>query len=193
MKGRSEVKHGSRREPERNAQDIPVAPGLVAKSPVRFSVEDVNGYDVVLDVDAVPMSAARSGRFVCRQLTVSQREGGPPVTSEAVRSIPVARLTKEAGARHVWSFDSSEGGINILSKRALTDEMVQRFKATGPTDESLWWVAYVYRLALVAGEPPTKTVEQALELPRSTTGRWIAAARQRNFLGDSEGAGKAGG
>jgi len=71
--------------------------------------------------------------------------------------------------------------------------MVQRFKATGPTDESLWWVAYVYRLALVAGEPPTKTVEQALELPRSTAGRWIAAARQRHLLGESEGAGKAGG
>ena len=64
--------------------------------------------------------------------------------------------------------------------------------AAGPTDEALWWVAHIYRLALVKGDAPTKRYE-LMALPTSTAGRWVTLARQRGFLGPAEGPGKAGG
>ena len=39
---------------------------------------------------------------------------------------------------------------------------------------------------------PDKGIEEMLKLPRSTAGRWIAAAREAGYLGHSEGMGKAG-
>jgi len=67
---------------------------------------------------------------------------------------------------------------------------VERLRRDGPTDEALRWVAYLYRFALVMEEPPTATVERMLKL---TAARWVALARQRGFLGQSEGSGKAAG
>jgi hypothetical protein len=63
----------------------------------------------------------------------------------------------------------------------------------GPTDRALQWTAHFYRLGYAVAHNPTKLVEQALGLPRSTAGRWIAAARSAGHLGPSEGTGKAGG
>ena len=68
-----------------------------------------------------------------------------------------------------------------------------RLRENGPTTETLEWVAYLYRLGLLRGDPPTKLVEQAIAIPRSTAGRWVAAARAAGLLGQSEGAGKVGG
>lgn len=111
------------------------------------------------------------------------------MTPDALRAIPVANLTKMAGARHVLY----EEGDGTLRQRALLDEDVDRIKRDGPTDQALRLVAYLYRLALVVGEPPTQTVERNLRLARSTAGRWVSLARKRGFLGKAEGAGKAGG
>ena len=87
----------------------------------------------------------------------------------------------------------NDDGSMTLSSRQLTDELVERFKREGPTDEALWWASHLYRLAVIVNDPPTKSVEEALDLPRSTAGRWLALARKRGFLGASEGRGKTGG
>lgn len=172
---------------------VPIAPGLVAPSRQLASVSEVNGYDVQLVVVVVPVADGRAGRFECVSVTVERREGGPAVTTEALRGIPVASLVKQVGASSVLVVSHVSEHELAADDKSLTDEMVQRFKQSGPTDEVLWWVAYVYRLALAIGSPPTKLVAEWMELPRSTAGRWVAAARDRGFLGAAEGPGKAGG
>ena len=52
---------------------------------------------------------------------------------------------------------------------------------------------HFYRYGYAVSYNPTKDVEEMLKLPRSTAGRWIAAAREAGYLGPSDGMGKAGG
>jgi hypothetical protein len=56
----------------------------------------------------------------------------------------------------------------------------------------LRWVAHIYQFAVAVGAKPTKWIEESFGLSRPTAGRWIAAARERGFLGPAE-LGKAGG
>ncbi len=70
----------------------------------------------------------------------------------------------------------------------LTRTQARRFREGGPTDEALEWVAKIYRVALLRGEGPTRAVEDAFELKRSTAAYW-----ERGFLREAEGPGKAGG
>lgn len=164
---------------------VKVAPGLAMPALVAVSVEDLNGYDVEVDV------APRDGRLIALAVRVSERPGGLPVTGEALRSVPVATLTKHAAAR-LLSFQQKDGYVEMSPPRALTAAALDDLHAAGPSRESLEWVAYLYRLAVLMGEAPTKAVESALQLPRSTAGRWVALARQKGHLGPAEGPGKVG-
>ena len=145
----------------------------------------VNGYEVTLTV--VP----ENGRLVASGVCVRSIPGGPPVTGEAIRAVPVARLTKEAWTG-VLAVEEQDG-VTKVSAMSLTPEAATQLRANGPTPATLRWVAYLYRVALLVGDPPTRAVETGLGIPRSTAGRWIAAAREQGFLGASEGVGRAAG
>lgn len=164
-----------------------VAPGLGMPNEVPV-VAEVNGYDVEVLV------VAENGRLVAREVRVSRRPDGPPVTSEVIRSVPVAELTKKA-ARHVFGLEEEEspGSWRMTPISKISESDAARFREAGPTSWTLENVADVYRIALLVGEPPTKAVETTFGIPRSTAGRWVAAAREQGFLGHAEGAGKAGG
>lgn len=153
-----------------------------------MTAEDFEGFDVAVTV--VPSD----GRLVARSVEVRQRDGGPPVTGEVIRRVPVASLVRQAGGwvNFVEKFHPN-GRPAVMKRRMIDKEGVDRLRQAGPTDEALDWVAYVYRVALVLGNPPTGSVENVFELARSTAGRWVALARERGFLGKAEGAGKAGG
>jgi len=175
-------------------QLVEVAPGL--KCPALLQIEgetDDEVYGFVIEV--VP----QGGRLVARSVKVHQRVGGPPVTGEAIRSIPVATMVRAAAGGILVEHPDEEGSsIKLLSPIGLMGGVVPeaylpRLRQNGPTDETLQWVARVYRVALLLSDPPTKAVEALFEVPRSTAGRWVAAARRRGFLGRSEGAGRAGG
>jgi hypothetical protein len=84
--------------------------------------------------------------------------------------------------------EADDGTVVVVDK-----VMPEDVAANGPTDEALSWVASTYRLALVVGERPTKAVRDSMGLPQSTAARWVQQARQRGFLGPSDGRGKAGG
>lgn len=56
---------------------------------------------------------------------------------------------------------------------------------SGPSDELLHFIAVSYRIAHLAGQPPTEYVRQRLGVPRATLGRWIARAREKGFLGEA--------
>jgi hypothetical protein len=55
-------------------------------------------------------------------------------------------------------------------------------KAEGPTDKALEAVAALYTMAVVIGDPPTRTVATVLNLPRSTAGYWVSKARDKGLL-----------
>ncbi len=162
-----------------------VAPGLVMPDVVTVYGEDVAGYDV--EIEVVP----NDGRLVARDVRVLQREGGPAVTGEALRSVPVATLTKYA-ARHAMAHEYADG-VTSMTVRVFNAEVAEHLRSAGPVSSTLEAVAYLYRVAVLMGEPPTKAVEETLGLPRSTAGRWVALARREGHLGPAEGPGKAGG
>lgn len=164
---------------------VEVAAGMHV--PELVQVRDDSG-DYVVEVDVVP----DAGRLVAQGVRVTRKPGGPAVTGEGLRAVQVASLTRRAIGR-LLEVSERDGKQAVTKRRKLHPDDVPRLRENGPTTETLDWVAHLYRLALVTGEPPTKAVETALDIPRSTAGRWVAAARERGLLGPAEGAGRAGG
>lgn len=165
-----------------------IAPGLAALSPAGGHDPDCQGFDVELTIEV------QQGRFVATSVEVRQRAGGPAVTGDALRSIPLARMTTELAMTSIKDIESASGEtVWVVPRPELTPQLAERLRTEGPTSETLEWVAYLYRQAHLLGDRPTVTVEQALGVPRSTVGRWIALARRRGFLGRAEGSGKAAG
>lgn len=169
------------------AGTVTVAPGLELWSDVEVRAVDHKGHDVTVRV------LADGTRVWANEVRVTQRDGGPPVTGEAIRQIAVAafvRLAVRAGARigkEPWAPGSERlmyGHLDAKHRNLLRD--------AGPVRETLEWVARAYRLAMAMGERPTKYVEEVFEVPRYTASRWIAAARAQDLLGPAE-PGKAGG
>lgn len=159
--------------------------GLVMPPLVTVIDDDLEGYQV--EIDVVP----QEGRLVAREVRVRQRSGGPVVTTQALRAVPVAHLARrarDAALTRVTASRSSSWAV-----RAPVGESGEWRTHTGPTDAVLTELAEVYRRALAAGDPPKRAVVEALRVPTSTAGRWIALARDRGVLGPSEGRGRAGG
>jgi hypothetical protein len=60
----------------------------------------------------------------------------------------------------------------------------------GPTDRALQWVAHMYHYGMAVSMKPAKVVEETLKLSHGTAVRWIRLARQKGYLGPSEGPGR---
>lgn len=112
----------------------------------------------------------RTGRYECRSLTVSASDGGE-VTGETLRAVPVAMVLHTGISSALQAF-------TLLSMGPVPEDITEG----GPTTRALKWVAYLYRVALIFGEPPIPAVAKALELPKSTASRWVTRARDRGFL-----------
>lgn len=154
----------------------------VAKAPRRWSatftpdgaIESDPPYKIRLDV------VIDEGRYLVEEMTCTQHEGGPPVTSEGIRAVPVARLLAFAAFRHVFVVKSSRPDSHAVSPFVGSD--LAEGAKEGPTDDVLRRVAVVYQVHYACGLAPTKGVEDSFKLARSTAGRWIAMARDRGFL-----------
>jgi hypothetical protein len=101
------------------------------------------------------------GRFVVDQLTVKRREGGPPVTTEGLREVPIAALLRLAVESNVVRVrrsatrdgDTSSWEMTWASPLALSE----RAKGGGgPSDEDLRTVAALYQVAYATGQAPTR-------------------------------------
>lgn len=111
-----------------------------------------------------------SGRYECRSLTVTAAEGGE-VTGEVLRALPVAGVMRDGILSALQS-------MTLLSVGPIPADVTEG----GPTTRAREWVARLYRLALVLGDPPIPAVAAGLKLPKSTASRWITRARDRGFL-----------
>jgi len=160
-----------------------VAPGLLVPHRITATVTGIPPYDLELVIEFV------DGRFACTSLTARRSEDGESITGDGIRKIPVAAYVSAAvreAARRVDTRSRDE----VLSVPVSQD--ARSYSKRGPVDDTLREVAAVYRLAYVLGEAPLKSVVSAFDVPRSTASRWVAAARDKEFLGASEGRGKAG-
>jgi hypothetical protein len=154
---------------------VSLGPGLIVPREQRLST-DVGPYEVELHV------VFEEGRFVCDRLTVERKLGGPPVTTEGIREIPVAALVRAAAEVSIWrSRSTDDGGIKAVPGWPL--QVPTRAPGAGPGDEHLRAVAATYQLAYATGARPTKAVMERFGLPRATASRWIALARKRGLLG----------
>lgn len=135
---------------------------------------------------------AQDGHLIATTVCARQRPGGPAVTGERIRGIPVAHLVQWAASELRRVVET--GGDTVSTVPAgVTEDEVAYVQHSGPTDRALEIVGRTYRMARLMGRPPTKMVEEWLNVPRSTVGRWVAAARTRGFLDKADGPGKAGG
>jgi hypothetical protein len=172
------------------AKLIHLGGGLAGWSPFTWPAEEGLPYRLELRV------VHEEGRFVVDQLTVKRREGGPPVTTERLREVPIAALLRLAVESNIMRVgpttregNRSSWELTWASPLALSE----RAKGGGgPSDEDLRTVAALYQVAYATGQAPTRLVMNRLELPRSTASRWIALARERGLLGPAT-PGKAGG
>jgi hypothetical protein len=160
---------------------IPLGRGLAGWSPFTWPAEEGLPYRLELRV------VYEDGRFVVDQLAVKRREGGPPVTTEGLREVPIAallRLAVESNIMHVGPTEhdghTSSWKLTWASPLALSE----RAKGGGgPSDEDLRTVAALYQVAYATGQAPTRLVMNRLDLPRSTASRWVRMARDRGLLG----------
>ena len=121
-------------------------------------------------------------RFICEELQARRKKGGPPVTSEGIRRLPMRDLIRTAALGNVFRVRDNphaSGGVVITPVQHLS---FRRFAKDGPTDEALEHVALAYRLAYACNDSPTKAVEDAFRLPRSTAERWVSRARDLELI-----------
>jgi hypothetical protein len=107
-----------------------------------------------------------SGRPEVEQLTITRTPDGPPVTSAALRRLPLARAVRSV----------------LPGLLGISPELAAQLRQAGPVPDTLTWVAEIYRSALLIGDPPTKTVREVLGISQSTAGNWIGRARSAGLL-----------
>lgn len=175
--------------PNEGAGTVTVAPGVDIWREVTVHAQDYKGYDLVVVV------VVEGGRLSASEVRVTRRPDGPPVTGEALRRLTVAAFVRHSVqanvhlaelSGHPWEPDSSRVAFGLLDPHHR-----DRMREAGPVTETLQWVARIYSLALATGDKPTRTVEVVFGVPRYTASRWVAAARDRGFLGPAQ-PGKAG-
>lgn len=177
------------RSSETGSSSVELAPGLTVPDEVTVNVSDLRGYDV--EAVIVP----QGGRLVVAKIEMAQREGGPPVTGEAMRQLVMTPLIKAAlGFAHVklnirphdepYTLEEAMRlqEVGAVAWGLLGVEDRDRLKAAGPSGETLQWVALLYRVAVAIAEPPVKTIQGAFEISLRTATNWVAAARGEGLL-----------
>jgi hypothetical protein len=119
----------------------------------------------------------RDGRFRVQKLVATKRPKGADITTDGIRQVPVGRIM---GAAVESILIEGTWGPNVVDWGPAV--MPKRNKYTGPDDEALQLVSAYYVLASMVGVPPRTYVADRLGIPRSTASRWIALAREAQYL-----------
>jgi hypothetical protein len=151
-------------------------------------VEDMAGLrDIAVNFEAVLM--LEGARYVVQDLRFIRREGGAPITSELIRRIPVQRIVRgvvtelaELRTDPGAVYESDGMRMRAPEQVVIPPDERGRLVGAGPTDETLLWVARVYVMATLAGDPPAKAVKENLGIPMPTANNWIRRAKDRGIL-----------
>jgi hypothetical protein len=135
------------------------------------------------------------GKPVCQTLRCIRRPGGPPVTGEGIRKIPVAGILRHTLPDVALRITETGPGQYVLTPilpggEASEDQMmaaVREAMAVAPkrypvTEARLKKAALLYSDAEARGDPPTKHVATSMTVSRATASRLIREARNRGYL-----------
>jgi hypothetical protein len=138
-----------------------------------------------------------SRRYLCTSFEVFRTpeasEGKGFVTTELLRRTPV-------GSFVAATLNIPDENGHIFHELPNPDNVEpwgwtppEGLREDGPTDRALQWTAHLYLYAMAISMNPAKAVEDTLGLSHSTAARWVRLARQKGYLGPSEGPGRAAG
>jgi len=155
---------------------VPVGGGFSLPPGALLAANDIPWLPYDLELTVV----LEDGRYECRELRCVRKAGGEPVSPEGLRTISFRDVLVHALSWAVtwWEPNPDGAGFRGAPVGAWSDELVQ--------------VAAVYRFAYACGDQPTRAVAAALDLPYSTAGKRVMAARKAGLL-DPTDKGKAGG
>lgn len=166
--------------------------GIQVPERLRAEVSDM-GLPAVIEIEV----AVRDGEVACERVALRSIQGGPPITGQMLRDLPVAQLASVLMANCALISDLSHaawGGLDtsrvfVTGGESAPDEVYESVRQlTTPrrrrrvTDELLREVAAAYRENVDTGAP-TKAVAEKLTVSHSTAARYVAQARDRGFLG----------
>jgi hypothetical protein len=180
---------------ELSAERVEIVPGVMGVQWIRDDrgvIPSASG-NIRVEVDVRFDQELR--RYICREFT-ARGPVGRPVTTEVLRQARIGDWINMALMR-ATVLDAEQQPIEVVDNPdgrepwGLTPP--DDIAAGGPTDRALQWTAHAYHYGYAVSYNATKAVMESLKLPRSTAGRWIAAAREAGYLGASAGMGKAGG
>jgi hypothetical protein len=160
--------------------------------PSRFEVEVLPHAEDALPYALDLVVVVEDGAPRCEELRASRLEGGPPVTAEGLRRVPVASIVRDAAARAALRVERQRRGAKLTPIGENDEDFyraLRKTKARGRTrltDDELEEVATIYRAAHARGEAPTETVREVLRTSRASASRWIREARDRGFLGPAQ-------
>lgn len=151
-------------------RDHPLGSGLFFRWEPKYTV-DMEELPVVVELTV----DEEGGRLVVTEFTARRRAGGPPVTVDVLRAIPVARLTASAVAEARWSGLVNEGGYRIAT---VTNPAGLDLDHLPPLER----VAVAYRWGYFIGENPTQWVAKVLHLSPAVAAKRVQAARLAGLL-----------
>ncbi|MBD8505527.1 hypothetical protein HT102_03350 [Hoyosella sp. G463] len=142
--------------------------------PYSFTVSATSGleheYGVTVDFDAA------LGKLVCSGCEARQIAGGPPVNSDALRRATVdawvAWAGREAGLVHRISGEDRITWFSFPDAELFTGAR---------SDESLRALSSVAAWCAVTGQKISGVMLDRYGLPRPSTTRWLAAARDKGL------------
>lgn len=164
---------------------------------------DIGDLDVELGIEVDAHGTARCRELRVQTYTARARELGTgtlgedesTISGELLRTIPVARLVREAVTAAMNKVRELPDGrvVPLITDQGDRDEFYASFaggmrqprRGSPLSDDHLRRVADLYRAALERGDPPTQTIADEFPVPlaRSTAAKWVMKARERGFLG----------
>src|ERR1700683_3244660 len=126
------------------------------------------------------------GQARCDELRVLRRPAGPPVTSEALRRVPLATYLMLSASLFTYHAQLDENGDVVFMQSTGSGDEAALVRAARPqtkaTDTHLREVARIY---MESGKKPTLAVQRAYGVSRATAARWVRAARDKKFITDT--------
>ena len=153
--------------------------------------------EVALLHQTLPRGGVREGAVVCEMVSLRSIDGGPPITRDMLRDVPVASLASAlmANGSLIWDFSHPSWGDVDTSKvfvvggssapaevQAIIRQQTAPRRRRRITDELLREVATIYRRHVKDGAP-TLGVADELKVSHSTAARYVSKARERGLLG----------
>lgn len=123
------------------------------------------------------------GRYELTRLQITAVDGAHPgITTEVLRHLSVGDIVRNATVTDKALLERTRGfawGVISLEDR-------DRMREAGPVTETLEAVSRIVTIATALRQPVNSTIQRIFNVSRPTADRWVAKARERGLLAESE-------